>query len=61
MTPQKTIKRSELRPIRMVGGNENTVKAVILDGRVKEWVAIGWIDAGEATLGDYQTLPVVED
>lgn len=45
----KTIKRSALQNIRMTAGGEKRIKKVILDGTVREWVGIGWIDCGAPT------------
>ena len=57
-----TIKRSELQTWRMVAGNEDRYPIVIDNGMKKEWVAIGWIDAGPATDEDKAQYPtVVED
>ena len=56
-----TVKRSELQTWRMVAGNEDTYPIVVDDGRRKEWVAIGWIDAGPASEADKATYPTVED
>ena len=57
-----TIKRSELQTWRMVAGNEDRYPIVIDNGMKKEWVAIGWIDAGPATAEDKAQYPtVVED
>lgn len=56
------IKRSELQNLRMVAGNERKYRKVIIDGRVKEWVGIGWIDLGVPSDADRLLLPeVVED
>lgn len=46
----KTVKRSLLSNIRMTTGGEKKIKKVILDGTVREWVGIGWIDCGAPTL-----------
>lgn len=54
-----TVKRSELQTWRMVAGNEDTYPIVIDNGRRKEWVAIGWIDAGAASEQDKATYPEV--
>jgi hypothetical protein len=48
----KTVKRGELSNLRMAAGNENKYSIVIVDGRVKEWVGIGWIDLRQATEAD---------
>ena len=56
------VKRSELQNLRMVVGNERKYRKVIIDGRVKEWVGIGWIDLGVPSDADQLLLPeVVED
>jgi hypothetical protein len=56
----KKVKASELSKLRMVAGNEKKYSAVIDNGILKEWVAIGWIDLRKATEKDYQKFPVVE-
>lgn len=58
----KTVKRSKLSNIRMVAGGEKKIKQVILDGTVREWVGIGWIDCGSPTAQQKQMLRhVIED
>lgn len=54
-----TVKRSELQTWRMVAGNEDTYPIVIDNGVKKEWVAIGWIDAGPASDEDKKLYPEV--
>lgn len=61
MTHQQTIKRSELTNLRMVAGNEKKYSVVIIDGVVKEWVGIGWIEIREPTEEDRKTLSTVVD
>ena len=56
----KTVKRSELSNMKMVAGNEKKFDAVIVDGHLKEWVGIGWIDCGEATPDHYKKFPIAE-
>lgn len=58
---QQTITRAELTNLRMVVGNEKKYSVVIIDGVVKEWVGIGWIEIRKPTEEDLKTLPVVED
>ncbi len=42
------VKRSKLTTISMVAGNEKKYKKVIdTDGKVKEWVGIGWVEIDE--------------
>lgn len=55
----KTVKRSELSNIRMVAGNEKKYQKIILDGVVKEWVAIGWIEIDDYP--DTDKYPTVID
>lgn len=58
---QQTIKRRELTNLRMVVGNEKKYSVVIIDGVVKEWIGIGWLELREPTEEDLKTFPVVED
>lgn len=58
----KTVSFSEIGRLQMVAGGEKKIKRVILQGELKEWVAIGWITLRTATQDDrkcYRT--VVED
>jgi hypothetical protein len=57
----KPIKRSELSNIKMVVGNEDRISKVILDGNVRQWVGIGWVDEGPATAADKLKYPRVLD
>lgn len=62
MTKKKTTKTvdiSELSNARMAGGNEKKYTKVIMNGVLKEWVAIGWIDIGVPTDEDRETYPEV--
>ena len=54
------VKASELSKLRMTAGNENTYSKVIQDGRLLQWVGIGWIDLRAATKEDYFDYPEVE-
>lgn len=54
-----TVKRSDLSPWKMVAGMEDIYNVVIDNGRVMQWVAIGWIDTGPATEADIAELPTV--
>lgn len=60
-----TITLYELNNIKMsVNPPECVVKAdykVILNGMVKQYVGIGWIDVASATPKDYETIPQVID
>lgn len=63
MNPRRsrTVKRSELSTFAMLTGNEKRISAVILDGTVRKWVGIGWVDEGKPTKEQKRTLPVVVD
>lgn len=52
-----TVPRAELSNLRMAAGNENKYPVVIVDGVLKEWVGIGWIDIDTATEQDYDRVP----
>jgi len=52
------IKISELSITKMVAGNEATYSKVIMNGVVKEWVGIGWIDTNE--IPDTTLYPTVD-
>ncbi|RPJ06045.1 MAG: hypothetical protein EHM36_07490 [Deltaproteobacteria bacterium] len=54
------VKASELSKLRMTAGNEDTYSKVTQDGRLLQWVGIGWIDHGAATEEDYSNYPEVE-
>ncbi len=54
------VKASELSKLKMTAGNENSYSKVIQDGRLLQWVGIGWIDLGAATEEDYSDYPEVE-
>ena len=56
----KKVKATELSNFRMAGHNEMKYPAVIDNGILKEWVAIGWVDLREATPEDHKIFPVVE-
>ena len=57
----KTVTRHAVSSLRMVAGNEKKHPIVILDGIVKEWVGIGWIGEGKASIEDKRKYPTVED
>lgn len=57
----KPIKRSELSTIKMVAGGEDRISKVILDGNVRQWVGIGWVDEGPASAADKLKYPRVLD
>ena len=60
MTPPP-VPRAQLAPWRMTAGNEDIYHTVIDGDRLKQWVAIGWIDVGPAT-DEHKTLyPTVKD
>lgn len=49
----------EVASFRMAAGNELRYPRVIDNDRVKTWVGIGWIDDGEPSIGQRNTLPRV--
>lgn len=58
----RTVTRSQVSNLRMAAGNESRYTHVIVDGRLKNWVGIGWVDEGEATDEHRAAYPtVVED
>lgn len=57
----QTVTRKQLSTISMVNGNEHKFSVVIMDGQVKEWVGIGWIDVGPPTEDQKVSLPHVID
>ncbi len=56
---KKTITHRELSTISMVGGNENKFEIVIHEGKLIQWVSIGWIELREARKKDYEKYPFV--
>ena len=56
-----TVKRSALSNFKMAAGNEKRISKVILDGMLKEWVGIGWVDLRRATAADLKKYPTVKD
>ena len=61
MTTPAPVARSELSSWRMVAGNEDVYSSVIDGDRLKQWVAIGWIDVGMATDEHRSLYPTVKD
>ena len=57
----KTVTHRELSNISMVGGKENIYNIVIHEGTLIQWVAIGWIEIGEAKKEDYRKYPILID
>lgn len=58
----KTIPFSRISTLAMTAGGEKKLKRVILQGRLKHWVGIGWHDLRQATESDRKTYKtVVED
>jgi hypothetical protein len=54
------VKASELSKLKMTAGNEDRYSKVIQDGRLLQWVGIGWIDVRAAIKEDYSDYPEVE-
>ncbi len=57
--PSKTVDASEVTSLRMAAGNEKKYSKVILNGHLREWVGIGWIDTGPATTSQLRRYPHV--
>lgn len=55
------IARCELSNLRMVAGNEKKYSKVVIDGKLKEWIGIGWIELRDATADDRKRYPEVEE
>jgi hypothetical protein len=55
---KETVDRGQLSNLKMVSGGEKRYSKIVCDGQVKQWVGIGWVDEGAATLEDYASLPV---
>lgn len=56
----KTVEASELTLRKMKAGGEKRHNIVVdTDGRLKEWVGMGWITIREATPADRQRWPRV--
>lgn len=53
------VKASELEKLKMVAGNEDKYNIIIDDGKVCQWVAIGWIELRDASKEDYKKFPEV--
>mgnify|MGYP001590133050 CR=1 FL=1 len=52
------ISLNELRAIPMVVRNEKKIQTVIFDGKLKEWVGMGWIDLCEPKADDFKKHPI---
>lgn len=59
--PKQAVTAKELSNLRMAAGNEHKYDRVVLDGKVKAWVGIGWVEERGALPSDYDNLPVVEN
>ena len=44
----------------MTAGKEKKLSKVIHEGKVKEWVGIGWVELREATAEDREKIPEVK-
>lgn len=60
-TQRKTIKRSKLSNLSMVASGEKSISKVIIDGTVKQWAGVGWVNEGKPTKHQTETLPHVVD
>lgn len=59
--PGEGISREALTNIAMVTGNEKLVTEVIVDGVVKRWVGMGWINLEPPTKQEWGILPHATD
>jgi hypothetical protein len=57
----KHVTWKDVSNVAMVAGKERQYPTVIVDDRVKDWVAIGWVDLRKATEKDYDMYPIVID
>lgn len=56
------LNRKDVTTLAMVEGGESRITKIIHQGRVKEWVGIGWIDVTDSTTPmERRALPVVKD
>lgn len=55
----KTVHARELSSLKMAAGNEKKFPRVVLDGDVRDWVGIGWINSGKAQSPRDDKLPRV--
>jgi hypothetical protein len=53
------VSREELTTIKMTSGNEKRYPSVIDNDIVKHWVGIGWVEEGEPSIYQRNTLPQV--
>lgn len=61
MSTPAPVTRSDLVSWKMVAGNEDIYHTVVDGDRLKQWVAIGWIDAGPATDEHRALYPTVKE
>lgn len=59
--PPPPVHRDQLAPWCMIAGNEDIYHTVVDGDRLKQWVAIGWIDVGMATAEHRALYPTVKD
>lgn len=57
----KKVSRKNVSTLAMVAGNENKIDKVIHDGKLVQWVGIGWVELRDATPEDYRKFPEVEE
>ena len=61
MTQPTPVSRAQLATWRITAGNEDVYSIVVDGDRLKQWVAIGWIDIGMATDEHRAIYPTVKD
>jgi hypothetical protein len=55
----KTISARKVTRMAMVAGGEKRISKIVYNGRLWEWVGIGWIDRGQSSPADRRKYPVV--
>ena len=59
MSVPASVEAKELSKLKMVSGNEAKYPIVISDGKVMEWLGIGWYEWRAATPADVEVYPTV--
>lgn len=55
----KTVTYEQVSTVAMTCGNEKKFSTIIHDGVRKQWVGIGWVSEGVATIQDRKKYPTV--
>ena len=54
-----TVRESALSTANMLDGNEYVYPTVIRNGRLLQWMSVGWVDVGEPSEADKNKYPTV--